>query len=73
MGGQVLFEYLESHEAARKATGPTAGLLQLTPALDALRAESGLSGVILDGERFDIGGVLSPTLTLALALTLALT
>ena len=73
MGGQVLFEYLESHEAARKATGPTAGLLQLTPALDALRAESGLSGVLLDGERFDIGGIHIRHITPIMYITLTLT
>jgi UTP--glucose-1-phosphate uridylyltransferase len=54
--GASIFNYLEQHETARKQTGPTAGLLQLTPALDALRAESGLGGVLLDGERYDIGG-----------------
>ncbi len=50
-----LFDTLRQHEAAREAGG-SAGLLQLTPALDALRAESGLGGVLLDGERYDIGG-----------------
>ena len=35
--------------------GPSAGPLQLTPALDQIRSEAGLDGVLLDGERFDIG------------------
>ena len=52
----VIFDYLEEQKAARDAVGPTAGLLQLTPALDRVRAEEGLDGILLDGERYDIGG-----------------
>jgi len=50
-----LFASLEKQDKIREAVGPTAGLLQLTPALDQIRAEVGLDGVLLDGERFDIG------------------
>ena len=31
------------------------GLVQLTPALDRLRTEEGLRGLLLQGERFDLG------------------
>ena len=37
--------------------GPTAGPLQLTPALDKIRQEVGLEGILIDGERYDIGGM----------------
>ena len=50
-----LFDSLEKQDKIREQVGPTAGLLQLTPALDSIRAEAGLDGVLLDGERFDIG------------------
>ena len=32
------------------------GPLQLTPALDKIRQEAGLEGILIDGERYDIGG-----------------
>jgi UTP-glucose-1-phosphate uridylyltransferase len=50
-----LFAHLESQQKVRDSVGPSAGLLHLTPALDAIRSEAGLDGVLLDGERFDIG------------------
>jgi UTP-glucose-1-phosphate uridylyltransferase len=51
-----LFDILADHQAVREQLGPSGGLLQLTPALDQIRAEAGLNGVLLDGERYDIGG-----------------
>ena len=53
---RTLFDYLEEMQEVRDKVGPTAGALQLTPALDRIRAESGLDGILLDGERYDIGG-----------------
>ena len=53
---QSIFRYLEEMEQVREAVGPTAGPLQLTPALDKMRQESGLEGTLIDGERYDIGG-----------------
>ena len=53
---QALFDFLAEQQAVREQVGPSAGLLQLTPALDRIRAEAGLQGLILDGERYDIGG-----------------
>ncbi len=35
---RTLFDYLAKQEANRKAVGPTAGRLELTPALDKIRA-----------------------------------
>ena len=51
-----LFDYLEEQQVARAHIGSTAGPLHLTPALDKIRAEAGLEGILLEGERFDIGG-----------------
>ena len=51
-----LFTYLEEMEQVRETVGPTAGPLQLTPALDKIRQEVGLDGLLIDGERYDIGG-----------------
>jgi len=45
-----------AHEQVRETVGPTAGPLQLTPALDKIRQEVGLDGLLIDGERYDIGG-----------------
>ena len=46
----TLFTYLSEQQAMRVAVGPTASALQLTPALDKIRAEAGLEGVLIDGE-----------------------
>jgi len=51
-----VFTYLEEMEAVRESVGPTAGPLQLTPALDKIRQEVGLEGLMIEGERYDIGG-----------------
>jgi len=45
----------EQLEALPQGPG-RAELLHLTPALDRLRQENGLLGVLLEGERYDIGG-----------------
>jgi UTP-glucose-1-phosphate uridylyltransferase len=50
-----LFEVLQEEHQVREQLGPSASLLQLTPALDRIRAEAGLAGILLDGERYDIG------------------
>ena len=52
----TLFGYLEEMATVRESVGPTAGPLQLTPALDKIRQEAGLEGILIDGERYDIGG-----------------
>lgn len=39
-----------------EAFGREGGLMQLTPALDQLRAECGLQGFLIEGERYDLGG-----------------
>jgi len=52
----AIFKYLEEMEAVRRSVGPTAGALQLTPALDRIRQEAGLEGILIEGERYDIGG-----------------
>jgi len=51
----ALLQWLADAADARGAS-PTAPPLQLTEALDVLRAESGLQGYLVDGTRFDIGG-----------------
>ena len=51
-----LFDILQEQQTVREHVGPSAGLLQLTPALDQIRADFGLQGILLDGERYDIGG-----------------
>jgi UTP--glucose-1-phosphate uridylyltransferase len=50
-----LFEVLQEEHQVREQLGPSASLLQLTPALDRIRAEAGLAGILIDGERYDIG------------------
>ena len=52
---QSLFEVLQEEHEILEQAGPSASLLQLTPALDRIRAEAGLAGILLDGERYDIG------------------
>ena len=47
----TLFGYLEEMATVRESVGPTAGPLQLTPALDKVRQEAGLEGILIDGER----------------------
>ena len=52
----TVFSYLSEMEHVRESVGPTAGPLHLTPALDKIRQEAGLDGIMIDGERYDIGG-----------------
>jgi UTP-glucose-1-phosphate uridylyltransferase len=47
-----IFDYLEEHIANNVRER---GEFQLTPALDRLRQEDGFMGLIIDGQRFDIG------------------
>ena len=48
----VLFDYLEEHI---KNNVRERGEFQLTSALDRLRKEDGFLGLIVDGQRYDIG------------------
>ena len=49
---KTLFDYLEEHI---KNNVRERGEFQLTSALDRLRKEDGFLGLIVDGQRFDIG------------------